>query len=303
MVYCKPMAPRVNPILEALSTRYKTLKKQTALDAKSPEVAEMIAQFTSAALDFLSSCQRVPLVSRVPEKTYFSFAKAGKKPKLSRAVNDNLFDADSAKRNLDNLLEGTLDRIQLLERTRLLYTIAISYCCAADLLKTGDQKTPATFFECLIGHFFARAFGVNHRTQVDVLQLEDENTTLPTDFIYDLGPSKPKFHVPVKTSTRERVIQVFAHQRVLDGVHGFGKFKGILVCLAETKLDHTSREVVEICVPRQWNLYYRFIAVMHRFYYFDVPKKYEALATGDPPMAVVPFATFFDEVKDLAAGR
>lgn len=297
------MAPRVNPVLEVLSTRYKTLKEETARDARSAEVSELIAKFTSAALDFLSSCQRVPLISKVPEKTYFSFAKAGRKPKLSRAVNESLFDADSAKRHLDNLLQGTLNTIQLQERTRFLYTVAISYCCAADLLKTGDQKTPATFFECLIGHFFARAFGVNPRTQVEVLQLEDEKRTLPTDFIFDLGPAKPKFHVPVKTSTRERVIQVFAHQRVLDGVHGFGKFKGILVCLAETKLDHTSKEVVEICVPKQWNLYYRFIAVMHRFYYFDVPKKYEALATGDPPMAVVPFAKFFDEVTDLAAGR
>jgi hypothetical protein len=217
-------------------------------------------------------------------------------------VNVSLFDPSSVK-HLNYLINGTLNQIPLPERTRFLYTIAISYCCAADLLKSGDQKTPATFFECLIGHFFARAFGINPRTQVEVLQLEEEKGTLPTDFIYDLGLAKPKFHVPVKTSTRERVIQVFAHQRVLDGVHGFGKFKGILVCLAETKLDHNSKEVVEICVPKQWNLYYRFIAVMHRFYYSDVPQKYEALASGDPPMAVMPFAKFFDEVADLAAGR
>ncbi len=296
------MARRVDPILKELTAGYKTLKKQTAKDAKSAQVAKLIAHFSSSALDFLSSCQRVPLISKVPGKTYFSFARAGKKPKLSRAVNVSLFDPSSAK-HLNHLISGTLNNIPLSERTRFLYTIAISYCCAADLLKSGDQKTPATFFECLIGHFFARAFGINHRTQVEVLQLEEERGTLPTDFIYDLGLAKPKFHVPVKTSTRERVIQVFAHQRVLDGVHGFGKFKGILVCLAETKLDHNSREVVEICVPKQWNLYYRFIAVMHRFYYFDVPQKYEALASGDPPMAVMPFAKFFDEVVDLAAGR
>jgi hypothetical protein len=51
------------------------------------------------------------------------------------------------------------------------------------------------------------------------------------------------------------------------------------------------------------NTYYRFIAVMRRFYYFDVPKKYEALAAGDPPMVVMPFAAFFDEVADLIAGH
>lgn len=296
------MAGRVDPILQELTASYKTLKKETARDAKSTQVAELIAKFTTSALDFLSSCKKIPLVSKVPGKTYFSFAKSGKKPKLSRAVNKSLFDPSSSK-YLKDFMNGTLNKIPLPERTRFLYTIAISYCCAADLLKSGDQKTPATFFECLIGHFFARAFGINHRTQVEVLQLEEEKGTLPTDFIFDLGAAKPKFHVPVKTSTRERVIQVFAHQRVLDGVHGFGKFKGILVCLTETKLDHNSKEVVEICVPKQWNLYYRFIAVMHRFYYFDVPQKYEALASGDPPMAVMPFAKFFDETADLAAGR
>lgn len=91
----------------------------------------------------------------------------------------------------------------------------------------------------------------------------------------------------MKTSTRERVVQVFAHQRVLDGVHGFGTFKGILVCLTETELDHKRREVVEICVPKQWVLYYRFIAPMHRFYYFDIPTRYMELTEGNPPMPLL----------------
>jgi hypothetical protein len=32
--------------------------------------------------------------------------------------------------------------------------------------------------------------------------------TLPTGFVFDFGANRPKFHGPVKTSTRERVIQV-----------------------------------------------------------------------------------------------
>ncbi|MEW6542965.1 MAG: hypothetical protein AB1411_05065 [Nitrospirota bacterium] len=246
---------------------------------------------------------KVPLTSRVYGKHYYSFARKGKGTKhLSRAVNEQLF-IPNCREQLKHLLEGTLATLPFQTRARLLYTVAMSYCCAADLLKTRDQKTPATFFECLVGHLFARTLDVNPRTQVEVLRLEEEAGTLPTDFIFDLGSGRPKFHVPVKTSTRERVIQVFAHQRVLDGVHGFGKFRGILVCLTETKLDHKSREVIEICVPKQWNLYQRFIAPMHRFYYFDIPQKYADLSTGDPPMAVVPFAKFFDEAADLAIGK
>jgi hypothetical protein len=297
------MTTRVSGTLAALSNCYARLKKQAAADAKSSDTAKVIGEFAAGSLNFLSTCQRVPLVSRVPDKNYFSFTFGRKGTKLSRAVNTDLFDPVSVDRHLASLIEGTIRSIDFQDRSRFLYTLVMSYCCAADLLKSGDQKTPATYFECLIGHFLARSFGVNPRTQVEVLQLEEERATLPTDFIYDLGQARPKFHVPVKTSTRERVIQVFAHQRVLDGVHGFGKFKGMLVCLTETKLDHASREVIEICVPKQWNLYYRFIAVMHRFYYFDIPRKYEALARGDPPMPVKSFASFFEEAGELAAGH
>ena len=288
-------------IASALFEGYERLKELVRRDAKDPAVAVLLAGLTSKALQFLAGCQRVPLVSKVHGKTYFSFTMK-RSGKLSRAVNAELFNPNT-RRQLSYLVDGTLNNLAVIDRSRLLYTIALAYCCASDLLRTRDQKTPATFFECFIGHLFARSFGVNPRTQVEVLHLEDEASTLPTDFIFDLGPGRSKFHVPVKTSTRERVIQVFAHQRVLDGVHGFGAFKGILVCLTETKLDHKRREVVEICVPKQWVLYQRFIASLHRFYYFDIPARYAELATGNPPMPIQAFAKFFEELNELAGNR
>lgn len=297
------MPPKASSILDNLSKNYELLKKQAAINAIAPETAKALIKLTHASLKFLvTQCTRLPLRSRVPEKDYFSFSQKGKPGKISRAVNKDLFDTEAVKK-LEKAFSNNLTALPFGERERFLYTVAMSYCCACDLLKTGDQKTPATFFEYLIGHLFAKALGVNPRTQVEVLRLEEESSTLPTDFIFDLGTGKPKFHIPVKTSTRERVIQVFAHQRVLDGVHGFGKFTGILVCLTETKLDHNKREVVEICLPKQWILYQRFIAPMKRFYYFDIPKKYADLSLGDPPMAVVSFAKFFDEANDLMAGK
>ena len=296
------MSPGKNRILASLSKDYEQLKELVHRDAKADDVATLIAKLTTKALDFLfSNCKQIPLISKVPGKNYFSFSLRGG-GKFSRAVNLELFDP-RVRNKLNCFVDGSLTKLPLPDRTRLLYTIAMAYCCASDLLKTRDQKTPATFFECLIGHLIARSFGVNPRTQVEVLHLEDEASTLPTDFIFDLGPAKPKFHIPVKTSTRERVIQVFAHQRVLDGVHGFGTFKGILICLTETKLDHKSREVIEICVPKQWVLYHRFIAPMHRFYYFDIPSRYSELTKGNPPMPIVAFSKFFEEAEDLAAGR
>lgn len=296
------MPSKAKVILDNLSKKYELLKKQTSISALGADTAKALIDVVQYSLKFLSQCNQIPLNSSVPGKNYFSFKAKKKAKKISRAVNKDLFASDTANK-LEEALSKNLSDLPLAERERFLYTVAISYCCAVDLLKTGDQKTPATFFECLIGHLFARSLGVNPRTQVEVLRLEEESSTLPTDFIFDLGTAKPKFHIPVKTSTRERVIQVFAHQRVLDGVHGFGKFTGILVCLTETKLNHDTKEVIEICLPKQWVLYQRFIAPMKRFYYFDIPKKYAGLALGDPPMAVMSFAKFFDEAKDLMAGR
>lgn len=297
------MPPGTAPILAKIARRYELVKKQGLETAQSPELSELIIQLTQACLEFLSSkCVQVPLISKVPGKQYFSFRLPAKNTKISRAVNRHLFNLD-LRAKLQNFQKEKLVQLPLPERASFLYTVAMGYCCATDLLKTGDQKTPATFFECLIRHLLARTFGVNPRTQVEVLRLEEEGTTLPTDLIFDLGGTRPKFHVPVKISTRERVIQVFAHQRVLDGVHGFNRFKGILVGLTETKLDHRTTEVVEICLPKQWDLYQRFIAPMHRFYYFDVPKKYADLGQVNSSISVAPFAQFFDEANDLAMGK
>ncbi len=269
-----------------LKHEYDELKKLAANDAKNEAVASKLCQIAKQTVEFLATdSHRIDLKSLVPGKQYFAFSQTKTGKKLSRSINAYLFDLDSLK-HLSHLRNATLDKLPTDARSKLLYTVVVGFFAANDLLKDGDQKTPATYFEIICGHLLSRAFGVNRRTQVEVLHLEDERTTLPTDFIFDLGPRKPKFHVPVKTSTRERAIQVFAHQRVLDGVHGFGKFTGLLVAFAETKLDHTKREVVEICVPKQWQLYQAHIAPIARFYYFDVPAKYAALADEEPPMAV-----------------
>lgn len=182
---------------------------------------------------------------------------------------------------------------------RFLYTVAMAFCTFNDVTASGDKKTPGTFFELLIGHLLSMAFGVKPRKRVEVMTVEDERSTLTTDFIFDLGPKKLKFHVPVKISTRERVIQVWAHQRVLNGVYGEGRFRGVLVALAETKLDLTKLEVTEICLPDQWAVYQRFIARLDRVYYLDLPLKYAALSKEFPFISVKTLGEFYKERDTL----
>jgi len=246
----------------------------------------------------LRGIQTSNLNSNVSGKNYFEFVKD---KKTSRAVNSALYRPDLSDWYdfIRALQEKTLKNLTPEVITSAIYSVAMSFCCYVDLAKSGDQKTPGTFFEYLIGHLFSRHLGVNPTNRLQVLNLDDNSTTLPTDFIFTLGKNKPRFHLPVKTSTRERVIQVWAHQRVLDGVYGTGRFLGTPVILAETKTDKKKKEVTEICLPDQWRIYQMHIAQLKRIYYLDVPASYDRLNEVFPPLRIKAFGHFFFELDDL----
>jgi len=115
------------------------------------------------------------------------------------------------------------------------------------------------------------------------------------DFLFDQGPNQPKLHLPVKLSSRERVVQAWAHQRMLDAAYGDGAYKAILVLHSETKLDMTARRVTEITVPTQWLAYQTLLARIDRIYYFDMPARHVALAQSSPDFGLRHFADFFTE--------
>lgn len=275
---------------------YKNIGKMIKSDANASIISEELVNLHSKVLDYLGNYKQTPLISKVPNKEYFSFDSGTKK---SRAVNKALFTANMQpiESVIQSISSKDFTNITAEEITSALYSMAIGFCSVIDLTKTGDQKTPGTFFEYFVCNWVSKMLGINPRKQVDVLNL-DMSTSLPTDYIFDLGTNQPKIHLPVKTSTRERVIQVWAHQRVLDGVYGTGRFLGILVSLSETKVDQNSLEVVEICLPEQWQIYQMFIAQMKRIYYLDLPSKYRDLRNVFPPIPVYSFGEFFLEYQN-----
>lgn len=282
--------------VSALLSLYGKLKKLAKANIASDTVAELLIEITLTGHAFLRNVESIKLRSSVPGKEYFSF----RDKEISRPINRALFVANpkELRKRLADFAKGRLDHLQSQDATRTLYTLAMTFCAANDVTKRGDKVTPATYFECLIGHMFAVHLGTNPTKSIQVLA-GDMKGRLPTDFIFDLGPKKRKFHVPIKLSTRERVIQIWAHQRVLDGIYGVGRYKGILVCLTETKLNSKTLEVVEICLPDQWRVYQLFIAQLTRVYYLDVPTKYGGLAKGDPKIDVKELGQFFSEAADL----
>jgi hypothetical protein len=171
-----------------------------------------------------------------------------------------------------------------------------------ELFDRQNKKAPATYFECLIGHMFARELGVNPQKQASI-RVQGRSVRLTMDFLF-AGQSGRQIHLPVKMSTRERVVQAWAHQRILDSAHGENVFRGIMVLFSETKLDSRTREVVEICVPDQWLVYQTLLSKMERIYYFDVPCRYKTLTESFPEVIQIKqFGEFFKERASLFGRR
>jgi hypothetical protein len=271
---------------EALKKQINRKGKKTGQDPNGfgERCFPFIEILFEAARGQLSSCQRLALESKVTGKSYFSFES---KTARSRPINVDLFDTgnDKAFGNFRKILEGKRHELTSDEITRSVYIVAMTCCAGRDVSSKGDKKTPGTIFEWLCAAVVQACLKVNPVRALQVLNL-DMRGDLPTDFVFDLGEEKPKFHLPVKTSTRERIIQVWAHQRVLDGVYGVGRFLAMPIILTETKLDSKKLEVVEICLPWQWRLYQMHIAVLWNVCYLDAPADYLKLDSKFPRIGV-----------------
>lgn len=287
------MPTTIEPLYKSL---VRKSKKAGAHDLKGDTTTARLAAVIVASRGFLATLGRTALLSKIPGKSYFMFSDPVR-GKTSRSVNEALYDDALDAAEIEKILKCDFVGMTSEEITKAVYTCAISYCCATDILKKSDQKTPGTFFEVLVGHLVARTLGVNPEQQISVPTL-DLNITLPTDYVFDLGPGKNRLHLPCKISTRERVVQVWAHQRVLDGMHGVARFKGVLVAMAETNKQE-DRSVVEVCLPNQWQAYQMYIAQMFRVYYLDIPQAYVALKHTYPFIQVKPFGDFFAEVDKI----
>lgn len=282
-----------------LRAAYARVTAAAAVDIRAARTGDAILYLAVESLTFLlRDCELVPLVSRVAGKRYVSFRNGGA---VARAANADLLllDPDRVRALWDAWQQEATDEEDF---KRLSYTVALAPCLAMEIFDRQNKKGPATYFECYIGHLFARAIGTNPARRAR-LPVADREVLLTMDFIFDIGPEHPKVHVPVKMSTRERVVQAWAHQRLLEAAYGPGAYRGVMVLFAETKLDSRNLEVVEICVPDQWLAYQSLLARMDRIYYFDVPAPYQALTDRYPDLiGIRQFGAFFTEIELVLRG-
>ena len=257
---------------------------------------DAIIRLAALSLRFLESeGTLIDLVSRVHGKEYISYRLGSI---VARPANRAFFIRD--EREVSSLWESwEQNAMAESDLARMSYTVALAPCLAMELADRQNKKGPATYFECLIGHLFARTYGRNPERSVG-LPVHGRSVRMTMDFLFDMGTERANVHLAVKMSTRERVVQAWAHQRLLDSAYGEGVYKGILVVSSETKMDSRSLEVVEICVPDQWLAYQTLLARMDRIYYFDVPARYQALTDGySEVIQIRQFGEFFREAGEV----
>jgi hypothetical protein len=285
---------------EQLNRQYNQLKVSSLEALGGVPVADLVSEMALHSRQILLRGERVPLASTTG-KTYFSFCGR----EQSRPVNIALYEDDDGE--FERLLRGFRGGfvgISGEEIVRATYSIAFSVFGANDVNGVG-RKASATFFEILIGHIIARAVGISPRKNVRIPESPDDDPAyLPTDYLFDPGGRSRKIHLPIKVSTRERAVQAWVHQLVLERIFGAGRYLGILIVASETKRDRRTSQVIEICVPRQLQLFQGRLTEMSRVYYLDPPKVYLDLANADPTAVTVkPFGESITELPQLLRGR
>lgn len=203
----------------------------------------------------------------------------------SRPVLRRLFETSSAEftrrwLELTKALDGKQHRIALPadEINSVLYTAVMSVAVSFDLWRPKSRKTPGTFFEILLGSVIGTLLPAYHRTKHISLDFdadeEGSGESVSTDIVFSSPDGIKSLVIPAKITTRERIVQPFAHQRILDSKFGEGRFVSLLMCVSETQRDEKTNTAKMICVPGTIQLFQQHLARLGGIFYLDPPARY-----------------------------
>ena len=145
-----------HPELLAIRDAYDDVRAVSA-NQLSNEMSSATLRLIHRSLTFLNAnCEFIDLVSRVPGKRYVSYRHESI---VARAANAELFRPSESFIDFawPHLYDGSLDELSMAQLT---YTAAMAPCLAMEIFDRNNKKGPATYFEVLIGHIFAKLLGV-----------------------------------------------------------------------------------------------------------------------------------------------
>lgn len=238
---------------------------------------------------------------------------------LSRPYRPDLFIADpaqfaaEAQAFVQELRNGQSDPERF---DKVVYTAVSAFCLCYDVWKPKSRKTPGTFFEVFIAsaarvrfpgmamtkHIPIKDLPVDATADalVDVDGEEGDATeafkgdAVSTDLVLTNPNTGKGAVVPLKITTRERIVQPFAHQRILDSAYP-GQFGSFLACISEVQRDDNTGTVKQICVPGTVALFQKHLSRLEGLYYCDIPVRYARADLGSV-INVKPLHSLFDDI-------
>lgn len=296
------------------------LAKQQYDDQESP--IDQISATVQASIQKLAHLAQIPYgVCSGKKYCIYKVGRQKSRPFLPKLL---ITDPAQFNRSWNELLQATNRKqhcFDIDEQTasRVIYTCVMAFAICYDLWKPKSRKTPGTFFEVILGALISLLLPEATRTkyvtlpppksrknlvasEVSEIVLEqeqealqageeyasDDARTVSTDIVFNL-PSGYGIVIPAKITTRERIVQPFAHQRILDSAMGMGRYISLLTCVSETQRDDKTKSVKEICVPGTITLFQEHLAKLGGIYYLDPPKRYLSL-DEDKTIVVKPLA-------------
>lgn len=258
-------------MIDSIAAEHIALKKQ--YDSGGSPLVEL-STITISCLDLISDALSKLQYGRSDDKNYVVYTDATEK---SRPVNRDLFiESGTTFAFLWRRFMGSIDPIQHSSSldsasiNKLLYTVITSFAICIDIWKPKSRKTPGTHFEVLLGSVISQFLPEHTRTKFIELPGQDEKVS--TDIVFDLGGTG--IVIPAKITTRERIVQPYAHQRILDSIFGEARYKSILLCVSETQRDDKKIWVNDICVPGTVKLFQTHLSKLGGLYYLDPPSRY-----------------------------
>ena len=169
-----------------------------------------------------------------------------------------------------NSMHKTIDLSEP-EINQVLYAAITAFSCCYDIWNPGARKTPGTFLEVMLGTILSKILPNCPRTKFITIPGQSEKVS--TDIVLTDQQAGRSLVIPAKITTRERVVQPFAHQRILNSVFGNGTYGSVLMCVSEMQRAGTNG-ANEICVPGTIRLFQVHLAEMDGIYYLDPPHRY-----------------------------
>ncbi|MFN4095382.1 MAG: hypothetical protein ACK4GG_01265 [Sphingomonas sp.] len=225
---------------------------------------------------------------------------------------------EQLSRSLENR-PSRLNNEDIETSNRVVYTAVMSVACCYDLWQRGSRKTPGTFFEFLMAALLQKMLpaavfskhislasllndtetGEGVPVDIEALESDEEEggaASVSTDLVIGMPDRRGGVVIPLKITTRERIVQPFAHQRILNSAFGEAAYQSLLVCISETQLDEKTRSVKQVCVPGTVKLFQKYLAPIGGLYYCDIPQRYFAADM----QKIIPVKSVGDFFRDLA---